>query len=83
METPKTCLTNHTGSISQHKMPLVINSLREETHTHTHTHTYSHRGQKQFQETSCAPALGQCTSGLKLNEISVKLLCCDSVHASV
>ena len=26
-ETPKTCLTNHKGSMSHHIMPLVINSL--------------------------------------------------------
>jgi len=34
-ETPKTCLTNHKGSISHHITPLVINSLRG-GHTHTH-----------------------------------------------
>jgi len=27
---------------------------------HMHMHTHSHCGQKQFQETSCAPAKGQC-----------------------
>jgi len=32
-ETPETCLTNHKGSISNHIMPLVINSLMGE-HTH-------------------------------------------------
>jgi len=36
-ETPKTCLTNHKGSISHHIMPLVINSLGG-GHTHTCTH---------------------------------------------
>jgi len=35
-ETPKTCLTNHSGSISHHIMPLVINNLGG-GHTHTHT----------------------------------------------
>jgi len=50
-ETPKTCLTNHKGSISHHITPLVINSLGG-GHTHTHTHRYC--GQKQFQETSHA-----------------------------
>jgi len=55
-EIPKTCLTNHKGSISHHIMPLVINSLRGR---HTHTHIYSHRRQKQFHETSCVLAFGQ------------------------
>jgi len=32
-ETPKTCLTNHKGSILHHIMPLVINSLGADTHT--------------------------------------------------
>jgi len=45
---PKTCLTNHKGSISHYIMPLVINSPGG---GHTHTHTHTHRGQKQFQET--------------------------------
>jgi len=36
-ETPKTCLTNHKGSISHHITPLVINSLGADTHTHAHT----------------------------------------------
>jgi len=40
-ETPKTCLSNHKGSISNHIMPLVINSLGG-GHTHTHTHTHAH-----------------------------------------
>ena len=31
-----------------------------------HTHAYSHRGQKQFQETSCVPAFGWHTPGLKI-----------------
>jgi len=48
-ETPKTCLTNHKGSILHHIMPLVINSLGD---GHTHTQAYRHCGQKQFQETS-------------------------------
>ena len=39
-ETPKTCLTNHKGSISHHITPLVINSLGGgHSHTHTHKHT--------------------------------------------
>jgi len=33
-ETPKTCLTNHKGSVSHHITPLVINSLGG-GHTHT------------------------------------------------
>ena len=41
----KTCLTNHTGSISHHIMPLVIN-----VHGKTYTHISKHK-QKQFQET--------------------------------
>jgi len=53
-KTPKTCLTNHKGSISHHIMPLVINSLGG---GHTHTHAYRHRRQKQFQETSRTPGL--------------------------
>ena len=35
----KACLTNHTWSISQHVMPLLINGLEgpgADTHTHTH-----------------------------------------------
>jgi len=34
-KSPKTCLTNHKGSISHQIMPLVINSLRG-GHIHTH-----------------------------------------------
>jgi len=37
-ETPKTCLTNHQGSISHHIMPLIINSPGVDTQAHTHTH---------------------------------------------
>jgi len=37
-ETPKTCLTNHKGSISHHIMLLVINSLGG-GHTHTSIQT--------------------------------------------
>jgi len=37
-ETPKTCLTNHKGSILHHITPLVINSPGG---GHTHTHTVS------------------------------------------
>jgi len=62
-ETPKTCLTNHKGSISHHIMPLVINSLGG-GHIHTHTQAYSHCGQKQLQETSHAPAEGWRMPGL-------------------
>ena len=62
-ETPTTCLTNHKGSISHHITPLVINSLGG---GHTHTHAYRHRGQKQFQETSRAPAFGRRAPGLKI-----------------
>ena len=49
----KTCLTNHTRSISHHITPLVINS---DTRTHAHIPT---REPKQFQETRCALAFGQ------------------------
>jgi len=35
-ETPKTCLTNHKGSISHYIAPLVINSLGD-GHTHKYT----------------------------------------------
>jgi len=38
-ETPKTCLTNHKGSISHHIMPLVINS-RGGGHTHVCMRTH-------------------------------------------
>jgi len=62
-ETPKTCLTNHKGSISHHIMPLVINSLGGR---HTHTHAYSHCGQKQLQETNCVLAECWCLPGLKI-----------------
>ena len=30
------------GSISHHITPLVINSLRADTHANTHTHTHTH-----------------------------------------
>jgi len=58
-EMPKTCLTNHKGSISHHITSLFINSLGADTQTNTHTHTqaYRHHGQKQFQETSCVAQL--------------------------
>jgi len=62
---PTTCLTNHKSPISHHIMPLVINNLGG-----GHTHTYRHCRQKQFQETSRAPAKGQHAPGLK---ISVKI----------
>jgi len=81
-ETPKTCLTIHKGSISHHIMPLVINCLggghthahahthrHTQTHRHTHMQAYSHHGQKQFQETSHAPAEGWRTPGLKRRKI--------------
>ena len=40
-------ITNHTGSISHHILPLVINALggghtHAHRHTHTDTHTYTH-----------------------------------------
>jgi len=58
-ETPEIFLTNHKGSISHHITLLVINSLGGgQSYT-----AYSHHGQKQFQETSCAPAFGQHTPG--------------------
>jgi len=43
-------------------MPLVINSLGVDTQAHTQA--YRHHRQKQFQETSGMPALGQCATGL-------------------
>jgi len=75
-ETPKTCLTNHKGSISHHIMPLVINSLGG-GHTHTHTQARSHHGQKQFQETSRVPAKGQHMPGLKTKIVGsgMKIFC--------
>ena len=33
------CLTNHMGFISRHITPIVIKTLRVDTHTHTHMHT--------------------------------------------
>ena len=45
----KTCLTNHTGSISDHIAPLVIKSLGGgETHTYTSTRAYWLYRQKQY-----------------------------------
>jgi len=65
-ETPKTCLTNHKGSVSDYIKPVVINSFRGgNTNTHTNTRAYSHHGQKQFQETSHALAKGWHAPGLK------------------
>jgi len=70
-ETPKTCLTNHKGSISHYIMPIVINSFGgRHTHTCTHMHTYRHYGQKQFQETSCVPG----APGLKRRIGIIKVL---------
>jgi len=43
-------------------MPLVINSLGGR---HTHTQGHRHHGQKQFQETRCAPAKGRRMPGFK------------------
>jgi len=60
-ETPKTCLTNHKGSISDYIKPVVINSFRG---GNTNTHAYSHCGQKQFQETSRVLAKGWHAPGL-------------------
>ena len=74
-ETPKTCLTNHKGSISHHIMPLVINNLGGR---HTHTHAYRHRGQKQFQEISHALAFGWRAPGLKTFQITIV-----NLHVSV
>jgi len=68
-ETPKTCLTNHKGSVYIYHtiiiMPLVINSLRGRD-THTHTHTYRPCRQKQFQKTSCVLAFGWHVPGLNI-----------------
>jgi len=36
----------------------------------THTHPYSYRGQKQFQETSHAPAKGWHVPGLKMKRFN-------------
>ena len=45
----KTCLTNHTQSISHHITPLVINGLGG-GHTDTHTHAYRHADQNNFKK---------------------------------
>ena len=37
----RTGLTNHTWSISNHIMPLVMNAIRRNIHKHTHTHTHT------------------------------------------
>ena len=38
----RTCLTNCIWSISHHITPLVINSLRVDTHIYKHIHTHIH-----------------------------------------
>ena len=45
----KTCLNNHTPSISHHIMPLVINALGVDTHER---HILTHK-QMQFQKPDC------------------------------
>ena len=54
LKSRKTCLTNHTWSISLHTMPLVINVLGADTQTdkHTHTHMLTSK-QKRLQGTRC------------------------------
>ena len=52
----RSCLTDHTGSISCHIMSLVINSLRSghidlHTHARTHAHAHTHLGIKQSLDT--------------------------------
>jgi len=59
-ETPKTCLTNHKGSISHHITLLVINSLRG-----GHTHTYI--ADKSNFKKSGVPAKGRHAPGLKIS----------------
>jgi len=80
---PKTCLTNHKGSISHHIMPQVINSLGG-GHTHTHTHTQHHR-QKLFQENSYTSNKCQQAPGLKINndETCGKIIICVATHTTM
>jgi len=58
-EKPKTCLTNHKGSVSHPIMPLVINSL-EGRQTHMHTDIVDKSNFKK-------PVMHQCVPGLKSN----------------
>ena len=60
---PKTCLTNHKGSISHHIKPLVIYGLRGGD---THTHTRILHEQKQYQEARHAPSIKNISKILKL-----------------
>ena len=53
LKSHKTCLTNHTGSIWHHIMPLVINALRI-GHTDTHMHTYRHVKKSNFKKLALA-----------------------------
>ena len=55
----RTYLTNRTGSISHHIMPLVINSLGADTQTHTRLQTFADRSN------SKKPACGRRAPGLK------------------
>ena len=68
----KTCLINHTWSISHHMTQLVISGLGDrqtdrqtDRHTHTHTHTHTH-ADVQTKETRRAPACNQRAPGLKI-----------------
>ena len=61
----KTCLTNHTLSISHHIMPLVINSLG------ANTHTYQCVSQSNFKKTGAVPGLENLYYMLK-NSLTMK-----------
>ena len=66
-----TFLANHTWSMSHYTMPLVINALKaRQRQTDTRTHI-----PKQFQETRCVPATGQCAPAFK-NHATLRLCNC-------
>jgi len=58
-----------------HITPLIIDSLRGR---YTCTHAYKHHGQKQFQETSRAPAFGRHAPDLKKYCIMYLILLCSN-----
>ena len=64
----KTCLTNHTRSISHHITSLVINALRgghTQTDTQTQTHTHTNMQTKAISKTQRVQACSLHASGLK------------------
>jgi len=68
-ETPKTCLTNHKGSISHHITLLVINSLGG-GHTNTQIHTHTHITDKSnFKKPSAC--FDRCMPGLKITSYTI------------